>query len=97
MNKEETKRLIDIISVIERHDEEIKSLKMNKTTEDSLIILEQRYESACISRDWALDKRGELKTEIDMLANENIKFARYLRELGYNTTEIDNIAKGFDL
>ena len=97
MNKEETKRLIDIISVIERHDEEIKSLKMNKTTEDSLIILEQRYESACISRDWALDKIEELKTEIDMLADENAKVAIFLHKLGYNETEIDNIAKGFDL
>jgi len=44
----------------------------------------------------AKEKQG-LKEENAMLADENIKFARYLRELGYNTTEIDNIAKGFDL
>ena len=44
----------------------------------------------------AKEKQG-LKEENAMLADENIKFARYMRELGYTTTEIDNIAKGFDL
>ena len=44
----------------------------------------------------AKEKQG-LKEENAMLADENRKFARYLRELGYTTTEIDNIAKGFDL
>lgn len=37
------------------------------------------------------------RAENSMLSDENRKFARYLRELGYTTTEIDNIAKGFDL
>jgi len=51
---------------------------MNKTTEDSLIILEQRYESACISRDYALHKIEELQEENLMLADENKKMAEYL-------------------
>jgi hypothetical protein len=51
---------------------------MNKTTEDSLIILELRYESACISRDYALHKIEELKEENLMLADENKKMAEYL-------------------
>ena len=51
---------------------------MNKTTEDSLIILELRYESACISRDYALHKIEELQEESLMLADENKKMAEYL-------------------
>ena len=42
-------------------------------------------------------EKHSLIEENAMIADENIQFADFLRKLGYNTEEIDNIAKGFSL
>ena len=38
----------------------------------------------------------EVIKERDMLADENQKMAKFLKEIGYTANEIDNIATGWD-
>ena len=60
-----------------------------KTKEDWDVLVAELLETA--------KEKHSLKEESAMLADENIQFADFLSKIGYNTEEIDNIAKGLSL